>query len=61
MGLKPSDKWTISLCHQHHVEQHRIGECRFERRYGIDMRDIANEFAKWSPHSSKLDLPKQEA
>ena len=54
MGLKLSDRWTISLCRKHHMEQHRINECRFERQYGIDMRQIAQEFARRSPHSAKL-------
>jgi hypothetical protein len=49
-GLKPSDKWTLSLCRDHHAEQHRIGEEAFERKYGIDMRGIAGAFAQKSPH-----------
>ena len=48
-GLKPSDRWTISLCRDHHVEQHQIGEAAFEQRYGIDMRALAEEFARRSP------------
>jgi hypothetical protein len=34
LGLKPSDKWTISLCQTHHIEQHHIRPMavdRFER------------------------------
>lgn len=29
MGLKPPDMWTVPLCHDHHAEQHRIGEPPF--------------------------------
>jgi hypothetical protein len=36
-GMKPSDWWTISLCREHHAEQHRIGEAPFERRHKIDL------------------------
>ena len=49
-SLKPSDNWTLSLCREHHAEQHRIGEVAFERKYGIDMRAIARAFAQRSPH-----------
>jgi hypothetical protein len=55
MGIKPSDKWCISLCRDCHAEQHRIGEASFERRHGIDMKSLAMEFAKASPHKAKLD------
>lgn len=54
MGLKPSDKWTISLCRTHHIEQHQIGEAAFEKRHKIEMRALAMEFAKRSPHRAKL-------
>jgi hypothetical protein len=54
MGMKPSDKWTISLCGFHHREQHRIGEREFERRHVIDLVAIAEEFARRSPHRLKL-------
>lgn len=49
-GLKPSDNLTVSLCRQHHAEQHRIGESAFERKYGIELVAIAKEFARRSPH-----------
>lgn len=55
MGLKPSDRWTISGCQAHHAEQHRIGEASFERRYGVDMKALAREFVKRSPHRAKLE------
>jgi hypothetical protein len=49
-GLKPSDRWTLSLCRSHHAEQHRIGEAAFEKRYGLDLLALATEFARRSPH-----------
>lgn len=54
MGQKPDDCWVISLCRDHHSEQHRIGEPEFERRYRIDMKEMAAAFAKQSPHRMKL-------
>lgn len=54
VSLKPSDRWTISLCHAHHAEQHRIGERAFERRHGLDLRAVAEAFARRSPHRAAL-------
>jgi hypothetical protein len=53
-GLKPSDRWAISLCRDHHREQHRIGERAFERRYNIDLYELALEFARKSPHRKTI-------
>ena len=55
MGLKPSDKWTISLCHDHHVEQHHIGERAFEERYDLSMIELAREFVRRSPYLRSSD------
>jgi hypothetical protein len=49
-GLKPSDRWTLSLCRGHHAEQHRIGEAEFEKRYTLDLKELASQFAQRSPH-----------
>lgn len=53
-GLKPSDRWVVSLCAMHHLEQHALGEQRFETKYGLDLIGTAEEFARRSPHRSKL-------
>ena len=50
VGLKPSDRWTVSLYSAHHAEQHRIGERQFEVRYGLDLGELAAAFAQRSPH-----------
>jgi hypothetical protein len=47
-GLKPSDKWCISLCRSHHLEQHELGERAFEAKYDIELRELAREFARRS-------------
>lgn len=54
IGLKPSDRWSISLCRDHHIEQHQVGEHTFEQRYGIDLRELAMLFAERSPHRRLL-------
>ncbi len=55
LGVKPSDIWTVSLCRDHHSEQHRIGEASFERAHGIDLKRLASEFTARSPHRSKME------
>jgi hypothetical protein len=50
IGLKPSDRYVVSLCHEHHAEQHRIGEVAFELRHNLELLAIAEEFARSSPH-----------
>lgn len=55
MGIKPSDKWCISLCRDHHAEQHQIGEKSFDKRHGIVMKALAESFFASSPHRSKLE------
>lgn len=57
MGMKSSDAFVLSLCREHHAEQHRIGEQSFERRHGFRMIDKAQEFYRASPHRHKLDDP----
>jgi hypothetical protein len=57
VGIKSSDAFCLSLCRDHHAEQHRIGAQTFERRHGINMTALAGEFYAKSPHRSKLDAP----
>lgn len=57
IARKPSDAMTISLCREHHAEQHRIGEETFEKRHGFSMMEKAREFFRASPHRAKLDDP----
>ena len=54
-GIKPSDRWCISLCKSCHADQHRMGERTFEKMWGIDLREIAAAFFKASPHRHKLE------
>lgn len=54
LAVKPGDNWTIPLCHHHHAEQHSIGEPAFEKKYGIDMKKIAEALWSKSPHRRKV-------
>lgn len=55
LGMKPSDRWTISLCKDCHARQHAMGEATFEQAYRINMKELAAAFFKASPHRSKLE------
>lgn len=57
IGQKPSDAMTISLCREHHAEQHRMGEESFGLKHGIDLMKLAEAFYRRSPHRTKLDDP----
>lgn len=48
-GMKPADRWVISLCLEHHNEVHN-GQETFEAKYGLDPTELAGEFARKSPH-----------
>ena len=54
-GMKPSDRWCISLCKDCHHNQHEMGEGPFEVFYGIDMKALAREFTARSPHRHKME------
>ena len=49
MGQKPHDIFGVSLCRNHHDEQHNLGLDAFDRKYAIDLRALAAEFARRSP------------
>lgn len=53
---KSSDAFTVSLCREHHAESHR-GEKTFERKHGISLLQLAEQFYRRSPHKNKLDDP----
>jgi len=55
MGMKPSDKWAISLCQVHHMEQHRIGEAAFQLKHSMCTISLAREFAARSPYRWQLE------
>ena len=42
-GLKPHDKWVLSLCHACHRKQHAVGERNFWLAYSLNPLEIAQE------------------
>lgn len=56
MSRKASDAFTVSLCRDHHAESHR-GEKTFEKKHGLNLMQLAEEFFRASPHRRKLDDP----
>lgn len=62
VGQKPDDWHLISLCRDHHAEQHRIGEVSFEALHDIDMRELADAFANHrdNPKAMEIRRVKQE-
>ena len=48
-GQTPHDAFGVSLCRAHHDEQHRIGIDAFNKKYSVDLWDLAAEFARRSP------------
>lgn len=58
-GLKPSDRWIVSLCVNCHRlrpdSQHETSERTFWRKLGVnDPRTLAAEFARKSPYWPRL-------
>jgi len=45
-GLKPHDRYGISLFHAHHSEAHDKGHATFAKKYGSDLLGLANEFTQ---------------
>lgn len=41
LGVKPSDRFTVPLCHDHHRIQHTIGELAFWSQRGVDPTALA--------------------
>jgi len=58
-GIKPSDRWCISLCRDCHNTQHQLGEPNFEKLAGINMKALAEEFFRTSPHRHKLEARRE--
>lgn len=48
-GIKPHDRFGISLCRSCHRSQHVIGQAEFQRIHKIDMAALADAFYARSP------------
>jgi len=51
LGLKPSDRFTVPMCHDHHRIQHTIGELAFWSQRNVDPTGLAEHL--WT-HSGDL-------
>lgn len=49
IAQKPHDAFGVSLCRDHHAEQHRISTRSFADKSQIDLAAIAAEFARRTP------------
>lgn len=55
VGMKPHDKWCYPCCHDHHAEQHRIGEETFAAKYKIDTLKLPTVYwAAWLKTSTGI-------
>lgn len=54
IAAKPSDKFCLPLCPEHHREQHSVGELTFWNKYGIDPLTVAAKLYEASPHVEKM-------
>jgi hypothetical protein len=52
-SIRPSDIWAVSLCSFHHGEAHAIGHDTFEENYRVNLKQLAEDFARQSPHRRK--------
>lgn len=57
-GVKPADWFGMSLCHDHHSEQHR-GAKTFEAKYKISTLTFAREFARKSVDVAMRDYMRE--
>lgn len=53
-ALKPDDKWTVPLCHRHHMEQHNLGEALFFANVGVDQFALAEQLWNATPNVEKM-------
>lgn len=52
VAQKPDDWRTVSLCRDHHAEQHRVGERTFWGSF--DIEDLIASFQKASPKAHEI-------
>lgn len=60
MSQKPDDFRTLSLCRDHHAEQHRLGEQTFAETHRIDLEQLVAEFCIFSPKAAEIRAIKAE-
>lgn len=58
MGQRPDDFRTVSLCRDHHAEQHRVGEETFWKGRAVSL--LIEEFCRASPKAREIAAAKRE-
>lgn len=59
-GLKPADWMGVSLCSDHHRQQHNIGVESFQKMHSLDLFKLAAEFALLSPDVKMKEAMKEK-
>lgn len=60
IAQRPDDWRAVSLCRQHHAEQHRLGELTFWITAGLDVEKLISEFIKASPKCREIEQVQRE-
>ena len=63
IAQKPDDFWAVSLCRDHHSEQHSVGEFTFWKSYfpdGRKPRELIDAFIKASPKRREIEAAIRE-
>lgn len=61
IGRRPDDHRAVSLCRDHHAEQHRLGEETFWRTVAMrDVEALIIEFCRASPKRLEIEAVKKE-
>tara|TARA_Y100000310_G_scaffold338946_1_gene430081 strand:- start:643 stop:990 length:348 start_codon:yes stop_codon:yes gene_type:complete len=55
-GAGGLDNQTVPLCNFHHGELHTTGRDTFEGKYGVNLANLAEDYARISPHRKKWSL-----
>ena len=58
-GAGGGDWYGVALCLGHHREQHDIGIETFQRKYGIDLYELAAEFTRRTSDPKLRELMKE--
>jgi hypothetical protein len=54
MSERDHDRWVFPLCREHHVEYHG-GWARFDAKYKLNTKAIAEHMARTSPHRHRWE------
>lgn len=60
VAQKPDDFCTLSLCREHHAEQHRIGQTSFQHKHCLAFGELIAEFNRASPKRHEIEAVRKE-